>query len=142
MIEIQGNIFDCSCDAICVTTNGIIKNNKEAVMGAGIALEAKNRFPILPKILGQKILESGNKVHLLYTTNDYCIVSFPTKHHWRDKSDLDLIKRSILELVGMTNEMKWSKVVIPRPGCGNGGLDWKDVKKYMIYLDDRFLVCC
>jgi O-acetyl-ADP-ribose deacetylase (regulator of RNase III) len=140
MIEIQGNIFNGKCDAICITTNGIVKKNKEAVMGAGIALEASNRFPELPKILGQKLIELGNKVFLLHEDESYSIVSFPTKNHWKDKSDLKLIKKSILELVKLTQEKGWNKIVLPRPGCGNGGLDWKEVKKYVSYLDDRFFI--
>ncbi|MCZ2224447.1 MAG: hypothetical protein LC122_12560 [Chitinophagales bacterium] len=47
MIEVIGNLFDFVniADAICITTNGIVKSNQEAVMGAGIALQAAEKFP-------------------------------------------------------------------------------------------------
>jgi hypothetical protein len=140
MIEIKGNIFDFKGDAICITTNGIVKKNGDAVMGAEVALQAKKLHPSLPQILGNK-LKSGNKVHLLTQSSDYYIVSFPTKDHWKDKSHINLIKNSILELVHISNDMNWNRVCVPRPGCFNGQLNWeKDVKKYMIHLDDRFYV--
>ena len=58
----KGNILNYIgvVDIVCVTTNGIIKSNGELVMGAGCALEFKNRFPKIPKILGDKIKKSGN----------------------------------------------------------------------------------
>lgn len=55
------NIFDLGGDAICVTTNGMIKNDGLAVMGAGIAKEADNKYKIA-RTLGQKLRETGNHV--------------------------------------------------------------------------------
>ena len=55
------NIFDLGDDAICVTTNGMIKNDGLAVMGAGIAKEADNRYK-LARTFGQKLRETGNHV--------------------------------------------------------------------------------
>ena len=36
--------------------------------------------------------------------------------------------------------MGWSKVLIPRPGCGYGELNWQDIKPLLeSILDDRFI---
>ena len=140
MIEIRGNIFDQKCDAICITTNGIIKKNGEAVMGAGIALQAKIKYPQLPKLLAEKIAQEGNRVYSFKLDDDRSIVTFPTKNHWRDDSDIELIKQSLLQLVWMTTQNEWEKVCLPRPGCSNGKLKWTDVKRYVSKLDDRFIV--
>ena len=76
MLEITGNIFDpnsWSCKpttpeiALCVTTNGEIKANGQAVMGAGMAKAFTFTYPQLPTILGQKLVHCGNRVHYLLT---------------------------------------------------------------------------
>ena len=149
MQEIKKDIWsflnDPTTDAICVTTNGIVKANGELVMGKGIALEAKLKFPSLPKIIGDKIKLLGHKLHyistLQTTTKPIFIVAFPTKFNYKDSSDINLIKKSCTELVEFCNEMKLKKIYLPRPGCGNGGLNWEDVKKEIsLLLDDRFII--
>ncbi|NJL51030.1 MAG: hypothetical protein HC930_00400 [Hydrococcus sp. SU_1_0] len=102
MLEITGNIFDLNSwsrkpttpkIALCVTTNGVVKANGQAVMGAGMAKAFTRIYPQLPIILGQRLTGSGNQVHYLLTDGNVHILSFPTKHHWRDSSDLFLIKK-------------------------------------------------
>jgi hypothetical protein len=62
MQELVGNIWDHHQDGwIVVTTNGIIKSNGDAVMGAGIALEAARKFPDLPRQLGDRLRVIGVK---------------------------------------------------------------------------------
>lgn len=151
MNEIRGNILDYigRADGVCITTNGIVKSNGEAVMGAGVALAFKNRFPQLPKLLGSAITREGNVVRFLdYVQGQHGskftrTISFPTKHHWRDKSDIELIKESARQLVHFCDTVapKASKIIIPRPGCGNGELNWRDVKEILSpMLDDRFYI--
>lgn len=138
MMEIKGDIFSIPADAIGITTNGIVDRSGRAVMGKGIALAFKNKYPGINLILGEK-LKLGNKVHLLISGKPN-IFSFPTKNHWKDPSDIELIKKSLLELVELTNSNKWKKVILPRPGCNNGKLDWNEVRKYCELLDDRFYI--
>lgn len=141
MKELRGNIFDLTADAICITTNGIIKKNQEAVMGAGIALSAKNKYPNLPLSLAVKLRAGGNHVYHIPQKDGVNIVTFPTKNHWRDDSDTALIKQSCKELVELTNKKGWTNVLLPRPGCSNGKLEWEDVKLIIEpLLDDRFTV--
>lgn len=141
MIEVRGDAWkECvKYDALCITTNGCVKTNGECVMGRGIALEAKKRIPQLPRILGSMIKSRGNHVHVLGLCGKIALLSFPVKHHWRDKADINLIKRSARQLVAIATANGWNKVLIPRPGCGNGKLSWADVKPVLDnILDDRF----
>jgi len=124
---------------ICITTNGFVKNGTgECVMGRGIALEAKNKFPKLPKELGFKITKFGNDV---FYFKDYNLFSFPVKHNWFEKADLKLIEKSCIQLLGLVNDYKFTNIFLPKVGCGNGKLLWKDVKPILEFiLDDRFYI--
>lgn len=141
MKEITGNIFEVDADAICVTTNGCVKANGELVMGAGIAKQFADRFPELPWMLGQQVKAYGNEVRMVETDDDFIVLSIPTKEHWKDPSTMALIEKSIRRLVEVVDWHGWQKVVLPRPGCGLGGLKWEDVKAVIEpILDDRFYV--
>jgi len=141
MKEIEGNLFEQNVDAICITTNGIIKRNGEGVMGAGVALEAKRRYSVLPSLLGKSLRKYGNHVAVLKAVSDYSIIAFPVKNHYRDKADIELIRRSCKELVGIADEYEWDTVALVKPGCGAGKLKWEKVKRLCNrYLDDRFFI--
>ena len=46
-----------------------------------------------------------------------------------------------MELIDLVIEHGFDTVVLPRPGCGNGGLRWQDVRPLLgLSLDDRFIV--
>ena len=140
MIEITGELFDAKTTYIAITTNGTIKRNGECVMGRGCALEAKVRYPQLPKILGDSLKSNGNHViGLLYVPNNQQIVAFPVKHNWWEQADIALIERSCKELLVHVDQHE--TCALPRAGCGNGKLSWQVVKPIMArYLDDRFMV--
>jgi hypothetical protein len=137
IIEASHDIWDLHDDGywICITTNGMTKNNGEAVMGKGIALEAAQRFPDLPMELGRILDTRGN---IPYSFPRYRIVTFPTKHDWRKKSDLSLIVESYKIIASDKSRASWQTkskggiLCIPRPGCGNGGLEWSVVRAALL----------
>lgn len=141
MIEIKGNLWDIpDADVICITTNGTVKKNGRAVMGKGCALEAKKKYEDIDQYLGTLISQIGNIPFQLTSKKPY-IVSFPTKHNWWEKSDLGLIERSCHLLLEYVDYKGFKKIVIPRPGCGNGLLKWEEVKPILEkYFDDRFYI--
>lgn len=141
MKEIRGNLWDYHKQGywIVITTNGTIKSNGEAVMGRGVALQAKKRFPELPYKLGGHIGMYGNNPSLWYI---YRIITLPTKHNFWEKSDLGLIEEGI-HIISVLVDLKRgiNKIYMVRPGCGNGGLNWEDSKPVLEkYLDDRFII--
>jgi len=148
MKEINGDIWDYHKKGhwIVITTNGNVKANGEAVMGKGIALQARQRIEWLSYELGRKITENGNKT---YWFNEIRIITLPSKHNWWEKADINLIESSIKDLVRIVDaqypylkDSDYKKeTCLVRPGCSNGQLDWKDVKPILEkYLDDRFIV--
>lgn len=143
MLEKTANIFDDvnNLDALCITTNLALRSNGHGICGAGIAKQARDIWPEIEKSLGKIISAEQSGVSILLVDGKTSILSFPTKYHWKDKSDLDLIIQSCKELVKLTDTMHWFSVGLPRPGCSLGRLDWSDVKKNISrYLDDRFTI--
>lgn len=123
---------------IAITTNEIVKRDGTLVMGRGCAWEAARRFPGIPQRLGDLVLTYGNHVCALRESK---IISFPVKHHWRDPADLKLIAQSAKELVQTLNAFEIPRLYLPRPGCGNGRLQWSDVRPVLEpLLDDRVIV--
>lgn len=122
---------------ICITTNGMVRKDGACVMGRGIALQAAERWPAFPFKVGNSIRAWGNHVQYF---QEYNVFIFPVKHHWKDAADLALIRRSAEELKKQALKC-WDYIYLPRAGCGNGRLDWKDVKPVLAeILDDRFVV--
>lgn len=146
MIEVEGNLWSFlpEADARVITTNGVVRADGKAVMGRGCAAEAARMIPGLQDALGKRIREKGNHVHVFYGKFDldYTLITFPTKNHWHQNSDVDLIFRSACELADEVDEFGFIRVVMPRPGCGMGKLNWRrDVKPmFKNLLDDRFFV--
>lgn len=141
MKEQMGNIWDFSVDAICITTNGIVSDytQKKLIMGAGIAKEAKDKFLGIDSLLGKYVNEWGNRCFYI---KKFKIISFPTKHHYKDDSDLNLIEKSCKELIEICDKFKLNKVSLPKVGCGLGNLNYELQVKPILekYLDDRFTV--
>ncbi|MDP9438790.1 MAG: hypothetical protein M3P49_08600 [Actinomycetota bacterium] len=67
--------------------------------------------------------------------------AFSWKHHWRERADPELIRRSAGQLVALADKFRYERVVLPRPGVGNGSLRWEEVRPLLAdVLDDRFAV--
>jgi hypothetical protein len=143
MKEITADLWMQLCDVRCVTTNGTITNIGRGVMGRGVAREAKDRYPGVEAHLGRMLRRFGNHTMLLVEAapDRIPLVAIPVKHEWHQRADLLLVKRSIEELVALTEKQGWQNVMLPRPGCGNGQQKWEDVERIVRpLLDDRFTV--
>ncbi len=115
---------------IVVTTNGFVKKNGACVMGRGIDQQARDKFPGFDKKLGTAIKEKGNNV---FIWDEEGLITFPTKHVWMDDSDLELIEQSAQQLSELFEQgyqlgADLPKIYMPKPGCANGNLNWKDVE--------------
>lgn len=168
MKEAKGNLWDMPCDAVCISTNGFVKNNGECVMGRGCAKEAAEYFPEIPKLLGTKLKKYGNVVQTIRHFEGVAILAYPVKpvsfeffneldcegivSHMRYKfnpgdevpgwacvAEMEIIERSAKELVALADRHGWKNILLPRVGCGAGELSWSKVKPVLDeILDDRF----
>ena len=57
------------------------------------------------------------------------VINFPTKKHWRQPSKMEWIRDGLKDLVRVINEYQIQSVAIPPLGCGNGGLEWQQVRR-------------
>jgi hypothetical protein len=160
MLEVHGDFWSYGpVDARCITTNGHVTAAGNAVMGRGVARQAKDRYPGIHMVLGPMLRQYGHHVLEVLPAvapgkgwGRPALLSYPVKPHitstcapstpcWRNNASLDLIIRSAYELVELTDARRWSRVLLPRPGCGAGGLDWDVVQwPLSVILDYRFHV--
>lgn len=123
-----GNMFESPNQTLVNTVNCV------GVMGKGVALEFKKRFPQMfaeyTEICHQKKLKPGNPY--LYTDlAGASVLLFPTKDHWRSPSRLEYIIEGLDWFVDHYKDLGITSVAFPPLGCGNGGLSWDVVGPIM-----------
>lgn len=126
---LTGDFFEYEANIRINTVNCV------GVMGAGVALAFKKRYPEMfeqySKDCKNKILSPGNPTTWLQKEligPPVEIINFPTKTHWRKPSEYQYIVDGLLWLSEHLKDKKGQTVTIPALGCGNGGLDWATVK--------------
>lgn len=60
--------------------------------------------------------------------NPKYIINFPTKRHWKGKSNIQDIKSGLIALKEDIKKYEIHSIAIPPLGCGLGGLDWNEIK--------------
>lgn len=141
MKEICGDIWKQDGWKV-ITTNQEVRKDGKAVMGAGIANEAVNRYPEIQSLLGTLLKKYGFNNPQVLTWPLQGLITFPTKYYWADGSDINLIINMAVQLK-LNRHLADKPVYLPRLGCGNGGLNWeKDVYPAIkdILADDKFIV--
>lgn len=122
-----GNLLDASAEALVNTVNEI------GVMGKGVALMFRERFPENARIYVEASRASQVRVGRVLATPTgelfpKWIIHFPTKKHWRNPSKLEWVRDGLGDLVRVVRELGIRSIAIPPLGCGNGGLDWQQVR--------------
>jgi len=124
---IEGDIFSSPAQVIVNTVNTV------GVMGKGIALEFKNRYPNMfetyKKACEKHQLTIG-KLMLVFEP-DHWILLFPTKQNWRYPSKLEYIESGLIKFTQTYVEKNISSIAFPKLGCGNGELEWEQVRALM-----------
>jgi hypothetical protein len=144
MKELTGvDLWEVPADLRVISTNGAVRKDGAAVMGRGCARQARDRYPGVDLRLGRLLKEHGNRPFRLGRLPDGSVLaSLPVKHHWQEPADLKLIHKSLTLLVELADRWQYERVILPRFGCGNGGLHWPTVCRAVghLLLDDRFTV--
>lgn len=103
-------------------------------MGNGIALQFRQPYPenyqAYRTACEREEVQPGRM--FVFRTgqlgNPRHIVNFPTKRHWRGKSSLADIEAGLAALVEWVRAERIRSIALPPLGCGNGGLNWEDVR--------------
>ena len=135
MVEVTGNLWTFKADFRVITTNGDVNRFGRAVMGRGCAYEATQKFPGIADTLGRLLQRRGNHVHFIPIGRYDGVFTFPVKHHWNEQADLALIAQSTSEF--RRQVLSAYRYVMPRPGCGNGHLDWSVVRPLLVELPNN-----
>ena len=153
MILERGNMWDVfgHTDVFYITTNPIRRKDGAVVMGRGIAKQAADRFPRLPYEFGHQLKyldyegytpDKFRHVSIIDRYEGQRVGYFMVKHHWRDNAQLDIIEKSVNELISYHTLRDGSGRVVGRydlnfPGIGNGGLKREDVLPILMQLPDN-----
>ena len=114
--------------------------NCVGVMGAGLALEFKNRYPDM--YLEYVRACSMGRLRLgevrLFSYPEKNILSFPTKHHYSDKSTIEDIVRGVYDMQDRVACWDLQSLAVPALGCGYGGLKWSQVEPVLTTIFEAF----
>ena len=127
MIDYQtGDLLAADVEALVNTVNCV------GVMGKGIALQFKKAFPDNFKNYAKACKQGKVEPGVMFITerldNPKYIINFPTKRHWRAKSQMADVESGLVALTEEIRERRISSIAIPPLGSGLGGLDWSEVR--------------
>ena len=127
--EIRGNLFESTSQTLVNTVNCY------GVMGRGIALEFKNRFPEMFELYSE-FCEKGNikpGILQIWNKSNPWVLNFPTKKHWRNPSKIEYIEAGLQKFTENYLEKGISSIAFPQLGCSLGGLQWEKEVKPLMY---------
>ena len=116
----QGNLLKADVEAVVNTVNTV------GIMGKGIALMFKERFPDNFEAYARACRAGEVDVGKMFVTESTglfgprWIINFPTKTHWRVKTRIEWVEEGLKDLVRTIREKNIRSIAIPPLGCGNG----------------------
>lgn len=126
-----GNLFSETVDALVNTVNTV------GVMGKGVALQFKDKYPENYRLYKAACARGEVKVGQMFVTETGLvtpkyIINFPTKEHWKGFSKLSYIDEGLDNLIETINRLQIRSIAMPPLGSGNGGLQWSVVKPLIL----------
>lgn len=138
-----------------ITTNGILGDEDELVMGIGIAREATWKIKNLPKICGEAILKTKTEIKenagkflyyflpVMENEGKNFLGLFQVKLDWKSNATLDIVEKSCKKLLDYMNKNPHISYRMVYPAIGAGRLKISEVhpilEKY--FLDKKITFC-
>lgn len=131
---IEGSIFNSNCQTIVNTINCF------GVMGKGLALEYKKKFPDMflryKELCGKKLIRPG--ILWLYKGEKW-VLNFPTKDHWKHPSKIEYLEMGLSKFLETYKDKGITSIAFPLLGANNGGIDpsisFEVMQKYLSQCD-------
>lgn len=116
---ISGNIFTTKCQTIVNTVNCV------GVMGAGIALECRLRYPAMYQQYAGLCKDGKIDIGTLwiYKASERWILNFPTKQHWKYPTKEEYLHAGLQKFMGTYESRGVESIAFPVLGAQNGGLE-------------------
>ena len=132
---IKGNLFTSKCQTLVNTVNCV------GIMGAGIALEFRLRYPTMyaryVELCASKLIDIGKL--WLYKSEQHWVLNFPTKKHWKKPSEAKFLELGLQKFVDTYIEKGITSIAFPLLGAQNGGIPEDEsleiMKKYLSQCD-------
>jgi O-acetyl-ADP-ribose deacetylase (regulator of RNase III) len=126
IVYVEGNILESSASVLVNPVNCV------GVMGAGLALQFKRKYPEMFKMYKKNCtmvsMDVGDVACFYETDAEQIIVNLATKRHWKEACSLEGMEKCVRTLRGILEASKPKSVALPKLGCGCGGLTWHKVR--------------
>ena len=133
----QGDLFSSDAQTLVNAVNCV------GVMGKGIALQFKRRFPEMFEDYADRC--RSRKMVLgepyLWRPSDGTtpwVLNFPTKGYWRDATEETDVLEGISYLATHYHEWEITSLAVPALGCGAGGLGWNAFRDHLVAAFEPF----
>lgn len=130
--EVRGDLLRDPAEALVNTVNTV------GIMGKGVALQFRQAFPQNYRAYRNAAQRGAVRLGEMFVVDlggfagPHWIVNFPTKGHWRARSRLTDISAGLDDLVRVIEKLGIRSIAIPPLGCGNGGLEWQEVRPVIV----------
>ena len=121
---LQGDMFASQAQTLVNTVNCV------GVMGKGVALQFKKRFPEMFADYERRCTAGEVRLGEPYLWTPLVapwVLNFPTKDHWRARTRLADIEAGLARLAARYRDWGIESLAVPPLGCGEGQLDWQVV---------------
>ena len=125
--ETKGNLFNSSAQCLVNTVNCV------GVMGKGVALEFRRRFPEMFEVYRQVCAEGRLKPGqiLPYLKGAPWVLNFAVKNDWKFPSRMEWVESCLRKFASHYTQLGIHSIAIPWIGAMNGGLPWGEVHNLM-----------
>lgn len=116
---IQGDIFQSQCQTLVNPINCV------GVMGAGLALEYRKRYPQMYERYQAFCRQGDLKIGKLwiYKSSDRWILNFPTKNHWQYPSKIAYLQVGLEKFINTYQQRKITSIAFPLLGASCGRIN-------------------